>query len=409
MLDAYFGIFVFTFVILLLVTIILVARSLLVPVGNIKILINGDDEKSFEVLRGGKLLSVLADKKYFLSSACGGGGTCAQCKVRVVDGASEILATEEAHINYEEKSKGVRLACQLTVKENLSIELEESVFGVKKWKCKVRSNQNVATFIKELTLELPKGEVVPFRAGGYIQIESPAYQINFQNDIDVTAEYREDWDKMNLWRFTSEVTSPVVRAYSMANYPEEKGIIMLNVRIAFPPFRNDKVPPGKMSSYIFSLKEGDEVTISGPYGEFFATENSTEMIFIGGGAGMAPMRAHLFDQFKRINTNRKVSFWYGARSKKEIFYDDDFDELVRNNKNFNWHVALSEPSKEDSWTGDVGFIHQVLYDKYLKEHATPEDCEYYICGPPMMNTAVLSLLDSLGVESENIFLDDFGG
>jgi len=401
------GIGMFTAIVLALVAVILTARWGLVPSGNVDIVVN--HERTLSVPAGGKLLNVLADNKIFVSSACGGGGTCAQCKVIVESGGGDILKTEQSHINKREAAEGCRLSCQVAVKRDMEIEVPAEVFGVKQWKCKVRSNHNVATFIKELVLELPEGEAVPFRAGGYIQIECPPHHVKY-SDFDIEEEYRPDWDKYNLWRFESHVDETVSRAYSMANYPEEKGIIMLNVRVASPPPRAPEgTPPGKMSSYIFNLKPGDEVTISGPFGEFFAKETDNEMVFIGGGAGMAPMRSHLFDLFKRIHTDRKVSFWYGARSLREMFYVDDFDMLARENDNFEWHVALSEPLPEDNWTGYTGFIHQVLYDNYLKDHPAPEDCEYYICGPPMMNAAIFKLLDDLGVEKENILYDDFGG
>lgn len=398
----------FTGVILLLVVIILIARSKLVSTGKIKININ--HEKDINIDGGGKLLTALAAEKIFLSSACGGGGTCGQCKVIVKSGGGDILPTETGHINKKMQKEGQRLACQVTCKQDMAIEVPEEVFGIKKWKCKVRSNHNVATFIKELVLELPAGESVPFRAGGFIQIERPAgLSIDFKNFI-VEPEYREDWDKFNLWQYKSVVPDETVRAYSMANYPEEHGIIMLNVRIATPhPKAPPGTPPGKMSSYIFNLKPGDEVTISGPFGEFFARETKKEMIFVGGGAGMAPMRSHIFDQFKRLKTDRKVSFWYGARSVREMFYVEDFDSIQKEFPNFQWHVALSEPQPQDNWKGPVGFIHNVLLEQYLKNHPAPEDCEYYLCGPPVMNQAVINMLLSLGVEREDIMLDDFGG
>ncbi len=397
----------FTGVILALVLIILAAKSKLVASGPVKINING--EKEIEVSAGGKLLSVLADEKIFVSSACGGGGTCAQCKVKVFEGGGDILETEKSHITKREAREGERLSCQVTVKQNMSIGVPEEIFGVKKWKCKVRSNNNVATFIKELVLELPAGESVPFRAGGYIQIERPpGLDIDFKN-FDVEDEYKEDWDKFNLWQYKSNVKSETIRAYSMANYPEERGIIMLNVRIATPPPRLPNVPPGIMSSYIFDLKPGDDVTISGPFGEFFARDTEKEMIFVGGGAGMAPMRSHIFDQFRRLKTNRKVSFWYGARSVREMFYVEDFDEIQKENPNFTWHVALSDALPTDHWDGYKGFIHNVLFEEYLKNHPNPEDCEYYLCGPPIMNQSVINMLLDLGVERDDIMLDDFGG
>lgn len=398
----------FTGVILLLVVVILVARSKLVSTGKIKININ--HEKDISIDGGGKLLTALAAEKIFLSSACGGGGTCGQCKVIVKSGGGDILPTETGHINKKMQKMGERLACQVTCKQDMAIEVPEEVFGIKKWKCKVRSNDNVATFIKELVLELPPGEEVPFRAGGFIQIERPAgLSIDFKN-FDVQPEYREDWDKFNLWQYKSVVADETIRAYSMANYPLEKGLIMLNVRIATPhPKAPQGTPPGKMSSFIFNLKQGDEVIISGPFGEFFARETKKEMIFVGGGAGMAPMRSHIFDQFRRVKTDRKVSFWYGARSVREMFYVEDFDSIQKDFPNFQWHVALSEPQPGDNWKGPVGFIHNVLFEQYLKNHPAPEDCEYYLCGPPVMNQAVINMLLSLGVEREDIMLDDFGG
>ncbi|OUR64980.1 NADH:ubiquinone reductase (Na(+)-transporting) subunit F [Methylophaga sp. 42_25_T18] len=400
------GIVLFTLIIMALVVLILNARSKLVATGDIAILIN--DEKTVHTTAGGKLLGALSDSSLFVSSACGGGGTCGQCKVKVFEGGGSILPTEESHITKREAAAGERLSCQVSVKQNMKIEVPEEVFGVKKWECTVRSNDNVATFIKELVLELPTGESVDFRAGGFIQIECPPHIANYK-DFDIAGEYREDWDRFDMWRFKSEVKEDVIRAYSMANYPQEEGIIMLNVRIASPPPGDDALPPGQMSSYIFNLKEGDKVTISGPFGEFYAKDTDKEMVFIGGGAGMAPMRSHIFDQLRRLNSDRKMSFWYGARSLREMFYVEDFDTLQTENDNFKWHVALSDPQEQDNWTGYTGFIHNILKDNYLKDHPAPEDCEYYMCGPPMMNAAVISMLEDLGVESDNIFLDDFGG
>lgn len=402
-----FGVLMFTLVILFLVVLILIARSRLVSTGDISIEVNG--EKVLKSPAGGKLLGALADNKIFVSSACGGGGTCGQCVVRIDEGGGEILATERSHISNREAKEGYRLSCQVACKQDMKIQVPEEVFGVKKWTCKVRSNHNVATFIKELVLELPPGESVPFRAGGFIQIERPAGLDISYKDFDIEDEYKEDWDKFNLWQYRSKVDEKIVRAYSMANYPEEKGIIMLNVRIASPPPNNPNVEPGKMSSYIFNLKPGDETVISGPFGEFFAKDTNKEMIFVGGGAGMAPMRSHIFDQFRRIKTDRKVSFWYGARSKKEMFYVEDFDAIQAENENFEWHVALSDALPEDKWEGYKGFIHQVLFDNYLKDHPNPEDCEYYLCGPPIMNKCVIDMLLDLGVERDDIALDDFGG
>ncbi len=408
MADFTLGVTLFTAVILSLVGIILFARSKLVASGTVDIEVNG--ERTIKAPVGAKLLGALAGESLFVSSACGGGGTCAQCRVKVSEGGGSILPTELSHITKREAREGDRLSCQVTVKQDMKIQIPDEVFGVKKWRCKVRSNENVATFIKCLVLELPEGENVDFRAGGYIQIECPPYDIGFQQ-FDVAEDYREDWDRFNLWDIRAQNNEDVVRAYSMANYPEEKGLIMLNVRIATPPPGADpnKVPPGLMSSYIFNLRPGDDVTISGPFGEFFARETEKEMVFVGGGAGMAPMRSHIFDQLKRIKSKRKITFWYGARSRREMFFVEDFDQLAAENENFDWHVALSDPQPGDNWDGDVGFIHNVLYANYLKYHPAPEDCEFYMCGPPMMNQSVINMLLDLGVEREDIMLDDFGG
>ncbi|QNS15198.1 NADH:ubiquinone reductase (Na(+)-transporting) subunit F [Mannheimia bovis] len=403
-----FGIIAFTALVLVLAVIILFAKSKLVDSGDITISINNDPEKGITLPAGGKLLGALASKGIFVSSACGGGGSCGQCKVQVKSGGGEILPTELSHISKKEAKDGWRLACQVNVKSSMDVELPEEIFGVKKWQCTVISNDNKATFIKELKLAIPEGEEVPFRAGGYIQIEAEPHTVNYK-DFDIPKEYHEDWDKFNLWRYVSKVDEHIIRAYSMASYPEEKGIIMLNVRIATPPPRNPDVPPGQMSSYIWSLKAGDKVTISGPFGEFFAKDTDAEMVFIGGGAGMAPMRSHIFDQLKRLKSKRKMTFWYGARSEREMFYTEDFDMLQAENENFKWYVALSDPLPGDREDYYRGFIHNVLYENYLKNHEAPEDCEYYMCGPPVMNAAVIGMLKSLGVEDENILLDDFGG
>lgn len=405
-----FGIVVFTALVLMLAVLILVAKSKLVDSGDITISINDDPEKAITLPAGGKLLGALASKGIFVSSACGGGGSCGQCIVKVKTGGGEILPTELSHITKREAKEGYRLACQVNVKSSMEVELPEEIFGVKKWECTVISNDNKATFIKELKLQIPEGEEVPFRAGGYIQIEAPAHTVRYEDyKALIDEEYHEDWNKFNLWRYVSKVDEPIIRAYSMASYPEEKGIIMLNVRIATPPPNNPDVPPGQMSSYIWSLKPGDKVTISGPFGEFFAKDTDAEMIFIGGGAGMAPMRSHIFDQLKRLKSKRKMTFWYGARSKREMFYVEDFDGLQAENDNFKWYVALSDPQPGDNWDGYTGFIHNVLYENYLKDHEAPEDCEYYMCGPPIMNASVIKMLKDLGVEDENILLDDFGG
>ncbi|MEQ9410454.1 MAG: NADH:ubiquinone reductase (Na(+)-transporting) subunit F [Fuerstiella sp.] len=401
------GVVMFTGVVAALVGMIVMARAKLVSTGDVSILIN--DQKEISVPAGGKLLGALADQGIFVSSACGGGGTCAQCKVNVLEGGGDILPTEKTHINKKAEREGCRLSCQVAVRQDMKIEVPEEVFETKKWRCKVRSNRNVATFIKELVLELPEGEDVGFKAGGYIQIEAPPHRLHYK-DFDIDTEYHEDWDKFNVWDNESVVTEPVIRAYSMANYPGEKGIIMLNVRVASPPPRSPRgTPPGKMSSYIFNLKPGDEVTISGPYGEFFIKETPAEKIYIGGGAGMAPLRSHIFELFKNMHTDCKVSYWYGGRSVRELFYLDEFEELEKKHDNFKMHIALSDPLPEDNWTGLTGFIHQVLLDEYLSKHPAPEDCEYYICGPPIMLKCVQDMLSDLGVEPENIAFDDFGG
>lgn len=397
---------VFLVLMLSMVALTLIARSKLVQSGDVNITING--EKTITVPAGGKLLQTLSASNIFLSSACGGGGTCAQCRCVVKSGGGEILPTEESHFTKHEIREGFRLSCQTPVKQNMQIQVPEEVFGVKKWECTVVSNPNVATFIKELTLALPEGEDVNFRAGGYVQLECPPHVVNYK-DFDIDEEYRGDWDKFNLWRFVSKVDEDVIRAYSMANYPEEKGLVKFNIRIATPPPGKDGIAPGQMSSWVFNLKPGDKVTVYGPFGEFFVKETKAEMIFIGGGAGMAPMRSMIFDQLKRIHTDRKMSFWYGARSLREAFYVDEFDKLQAENENFKWHLALSEPLPEDNWTGYTGFIHDILLKNYLQSHPAPEDCEFYMCGPPMMNASVIKMLLELGVEPENIMLDDFGG
>ncbi|QYJ74736.1 NADH:ubiquinone reductase (Na(+)-transporting) subunit F [Shewanella sp. FJAT-52076] len=400
------GMGMFTVVVCILVAVILIARSKLVASGDVKLRINDDSDKTVAVPAGGKLLGALAGRNIFVPSACGGGGTCGQCRVKVKSGGGDILPTELDHITKKEAKEGCRLACQVAVKSDMDLELDEEIFGVKKWECEVISNRSTATYIKELLLKVPEGEEVDFKAGGYIQIEAPAHEVHYK-DFDIPEIFRDDWEKYGLFNLVSRVDSEVMRAYSMANYPEEKGRIMLNVRIATPP--SPGLPPGQMSSFIFNLKPGDKVTISGPFGEFFVKETDAEMVFIGGGAGMAPMRSHIFDQLKRVKTARKMSFWYGARSLREVFYQEDFDGLAAENPNFQWHIALSEPLPEDNWTGYTGFIHNVLYENYLKQHKAPEDCEFYMCGPPIMNSSVIAMLESLGVERDNILLDDFGG
>ena len=405
--DLILGVVAFSGIVIALVLVILGARSQLVSTGLVSIEINGDKDNPIKVQSGSKLLQTLADNKIFLSSACGGGGTCSQCKCQILEGGGSILPTEESHFNSREKNEGWRLSCQVAVKNDLKISVPDEVFGVKEWECEVISNDNVATFIKELVLKLPEGEEVNFRAGGYVQLEAPAYKLNYK-EFDIGKEYHDDWDRFNVWDNEAVNNEPVIRAYSMANYPDEKGIIKFNIRIASPPPGMD-VPPGVMSSWTFNLKPGDKVKVFGPFGEFFAKETQAEMVFVGGGAGMAPMRSHIFDQLLRINTDRKITFWYGARSLKEMFYVDEFDALADKYDNFEWHVALSDPLPEDDWEGDTGFIHNVLYENYLKSHEAPEDCEFYMCGPPMMNKAVIDMLLDLGVEPENIALDDFGG
>ncbi|NLD14095.1 MAG: NADH:ubiquinone reductase (Na(+)-transporting) subunit F [Gammaproteobacteria bacterium] len=404
--EVFLAIGMFTAIVLALVVIILIARAKLVSSGDVNILING--ERNVTVPAGGKLLQTLAANNIFLSSACGGGGTCAQCKCQVFEGGGDMLPAEGSHFTKRDAKEGWRLSCQVSVKQDMKIQIPEEVFGVKKWECTVGSNPNVATFIKELTLILPEGEDVNFRAGGYVQLECPPHRVEYK-DFDIQEKFHPDWDKFNIWRYVSDVKETTIRAYSMANYPEEKGMVKFNIRVATPPPGRDDLPPGIMSSYVFSLKPGDKVTVYGPFGEFFAKDTDAEMVFIGGGAGMAPMRSHIFDQLKRLKSKRKISFWYGARSMREAFYVDEYDKLQEENENFQWHLALSDPLPEDNWTGLQGFIHNVLYENYLKDHPAPEDCEFYMCGPPMMNAAVIKMLKDLGVEDENILLDDFGG
>jgi Na+-transporting NADH:ubiquinone oxidoreductase subunit F len=401
-----YGVGMFTAIVLVLVAIILLARSQLVSTGDVSIEING--EKTITVPAGGKLLQTLSEADLFLPSACGGGGTCAQCKCIINEGGGSMLPTEEGHFTRRDADEGWRLSCQTAVKQDMKIQVPEEVFGVKQWECTVESNPNVATFIKELTLRLPEGESVDFRAGGYVQLECPPHHVKY-SDFDVEEEYRGDWERFGFFEMESVVKEDVIRAYSMANYPEEKGVVKFNIRIATPPPGSEGIPAGQMSSWVFNLKPGDKVKVYGPFGEFFAKETDAEMVFIGGGAGMAPMRSHLFDQLKRLNSKRKISFWYGARSLREMFYAEEYDQLAAENENFNWHVALSDPQPEDNWDGLTGFIHNVLFEEYLKNHPAPEDCEYYMCGPPMMNSAVIQMLTDLGVELENILLDDFGG
>jgi len=401
----------FLAVMLMLVAVLLYARSKLIPSGPVKLNIN--DEKELEVNAGDTLLTVLSQNEIYLPSACGGGGTCALCKCQIFDGAGDILPTEVGYFTRKEIQDNWRLSCQVKVREDMDIGVPEEVFGIKKWECEVVSNRNVATFIKEFVVKLPEGESLDFQSGGYIQVDVPACEVSFA-EMEVEKEFREDWDKLNLWDLKMVNPEPVFRAYSMANHPAEGNIIKLNVRIATPPWDKKKnkfmnVNPGVCSSYIFSLKPGDKVTISGPYGDFFIKDTDKEMVYIGGGAGMAPLRSHIFHLFHTLKTDRKVSYWYGARSKREVFYEEDFRKIEKEFPNFSFHIALSEPLPEDNWDGYTGFIHQVVLDNYLKDHPEPEEVEYYLCGPPIMNESVLDMLDNLGVPEENIDLDDFGG
>ena len=397
-----------TIIILFLVVILNFAESRLLPQGQVKILINNNEEKSPMVSPGSTLLSSLANMNIFIPSACGGGGTCAQCLCKVNSGGGEILSTELGHISRKDAKDNWRLACQVKVRESMDITIPDEVFSIQKWECTVKSNNNVATFIKELVLELPHGEDLNFQAGGYIQIDIPEYELKF-NEFIVDDEYHDDWDKYKIWDLNGKNEENIFRAYSMANHPAEGNIVMLNVRIATPPppLWND-VPPGIASSYIFNLKEGDKVTVSGPYGEFFIKESNREMVYIGGGAGMAPLRSHLFHLFHTLKTKRKVSYWYGARSKREMFYDDHFHSIEKFFSNFQYNVALSDKLPEDDWEGYTGFIHQVLHDNYLKDHEDPTEIEYYMCGPPVMIDAVKTMLYNLGVEADMIAFDDFG-
>lgn len=403
---------VFLLVILLLVIMLLVAKAKLTASGPVTININGD--KDITVNGGSSLLSTLANEKIFLPSACGGGGTCAMCKCRVLEGGGSILPTETGYFTRKEQLSNWRLGCQVKVRENMKIEVPHEIFGIKKWECEVVSNRNVATFIKEFVVKLPEGERLDFRSGGYIQIDVPKCEVDYSKDIFVEEEYRSDWDKFKMWNLKMKNSEPIFRAYSMANHPAEGNIVMLNIRIATPPWDRSKnafmnVNPGICSSYIFSRKPGDKVMVSGPYGEFFIKETKREMMFIGGGAGMAPMRSHIFDLFHTKKTDRKATFWYGGRSLRELFYTEQFEAIEKENPNFRFNIGLSEPLPQDNWKGYVGFIHQVIYDNYLKNHPEPEEIEYYLCGPPMMNDAVQKMLDDLGVPQEMIAFDDFGG
>lgn len=399
-------------VILVLVGILIVAKEKLTPSGDVRLVINGDDEHPMVVEPGGTLLSALANRSVYLPSACGGGGTCALCRCQVLEGGGDVLPTETNHLNRKEVAQHWRLACQVKVKEDMKLRVPEEIFGIKKWECTVVSNRNVATFIKELVLKLPEGETLEFESGGYIQIDVPPCEVAF-GDFEVEERFRPDWDKFKLWDLRMRNREPLFRAYSMANHPAEGNLVMLNIRIATPPFDRQKggwmdVNPGVCSSYVFSLQPGDRVTISGPYGEFFIKDTNKEMVYIGGGAGMAPLRSHIFHLFHTLGTGRKVSYWYGGRSSRELFYTEDFREIEKRFPNFEYHIALSEPLEEDQWTGPTGFIHQVLYDGYLKDHKEPEEVEYYLCGPPMMLKACLNMLDEMGVPPANIAFDDFG-
>ena len=429
-----YAVIVFCSVILLLSVLLVVARKKLLPQGNVSLVLNGDKDKPLEVSPGTTLLSALAEKNIFLPSACGGGGTCAMCRCKVLSGGGDVLPTEMNHLTRKEAAAHERLACQVKVREDMEVEIPEEIFGIKKWECEVVSNYNVATFIKEFVVKLPEGEELDFEAGGYIQIDVPAIEVDYK-EIDITShprmgkkpdEFQTEWDKFNLWPLKMKNPEPIFRAYSMANHPAEGNIVMLNIRIATPPWDRAKngwmdVNPGICSSYVFSRKPGDKVTISGPYGEFFIKYNSKrEMVYIGGGAGMAPLRSHLFHLFHTLKmTDRKVSYWYGGRTKRELFYVEDFREIERNFPNFKFYIALDSPLEEDNWKvkkdindpdgdGFKGYIMQVCYEQYLKNHPEPEEIEYYYCGPPMMAKSIMDTLDNLGVPEENIAFDDFG-
>ena len=400
---------VFAIIIFILVSIISYAERKLLPQGDVEILVNNDKDKMITMKPGGTLLSALSAQSIFLPSACGGGGTCAMCKCQVFEGGGDILPTELSHISRTEAKDNWRLGCQVKVRSDMNIKIPDEIFSIKKWECTVKSNRSVATFIKELVLELPKGEMIDFKSGGYIQIDIPKYKHSY-SEFEIENEYREDWDKFKMWDLIAEnKNDDVFRAYSMANHPAEGNMVMLNVRIAHPPPRQWDAPPGIASSYIYNLKPGDKAIVSGPYGEFFIKDTEREMVYIGGGAGMAPMRSHLFHLFHTLKTGRKVSYWYGARSLREMFYDNQFKEIADKFPNFSYNVALSDPLPEDNWSGYTGFIHQVLHDNYLDKHEDPTEIEYYICGPPMMLSACTNMLDSLGVEPEMIDFDDFGG
>ncbi len=407
MIEIGLGVTAFTGIVLCLVLVILAVRSRLVASGEVAITVN--ETRTIKARAGDKLLDALSEAAIYLPSACGGTGTCAQCRLWVLEGGGAILPTEAARISKREAAEGTRLACQVTIKQDMAVRVPDEVFGVRQWQCSVRSAASVATLIKEIVLELPTGEQIDFRAGSYILVACPPYQAKF-SDFEIAEEFRDEWDRFDLWRYRAQTPKATTRAYSMANYPDENDIITLVVRIAIPPPGSpERIPPGVVSSYLFGLRAGDRVSVSGPFGHFFARESDNEMVFVGGGAGMAPMRSHIFDQLKRLGSKRKMTFWYGARSRRELFYIEDFDRLQEAHENFRWYVALSEPRPEDDWRGRTGFIHDVLFEDYLKDHPAPEDCEYYLCGPPMMIKAVRNMLDNLGVDPENILFDDFGG
>ncbi len=408
MLEIALGVGFFTFIVLALVMVILYARAKLVAAGPVRIEINDDPKKTIEVAAGGKLLDVLGEEQVFLPSACGGSGICGLCRVKVKEGGGPVLPTERSFISNKDAAAGYHLACQLAVKQDLKLEIPAEVFGTRRWEGKVATNRSVATFIKELVITLPQGDEMEFKPGSYVQIEAPPHRVKF-SDFDIAERFRPAWDNNNLWKLESVVSEPVVRAYSMANYPGEEGGLRFNVRISTPPPASQGIPPGMMSSYLFSLKRGDTLSFSGPYGQFFPKETDAEMIYIGGGSGMAPLRSHIFALLMVQSSRRKISFWYGARSHMEIFYQEEFDTLQIQHPNFDWHVALSDPQPEDQWTGYTGFIHQVLFDNYLADHPAPEDCEYYLCGPPVMLRTAITMLKDLGAEEENILFDDLGG
>ncbi|MGL4956748.1 MAG: NADH:ubiquinone reductase (Na(+)-transporting) subunit F [Bacteroidales bacterium] len=404
---------VFLIIVLLLVSLLLFAKKTLVPQGNVELNIN-NGERKLDVALGSSLLSTLSENGIFLPSACGGGGTCGMCKCQVPKGAGTILPTEVSFFSRKQQQEHWRLGCQVKIRENMDLSVHEEILGIKKWECEVVSNRNVATFIKEFVVKLPEGENLNFKSGGYIQIDVPKCDVDFSTDIHVEENFREDWDNLKIWDLKMKNSVPTFRAYSMANHPAEGNIVMLNIRIATPPWDRTKgtfanINPGICSSYIFSRKPGDKVVVSGPYGEFFMRDTQNEMMFIGGGAGMAPMRSHIFNLFQTIRTGRKVTFWYGARSLREVFYAEQFREIEKNFPNFKFTIALSEPKKEDNWNGATGFIHQVIEELYLQKHDAPEDIEYYLCGPPMMNSAVTKMLCDLGVPDEMVMYDDFGG